>query len=109
MATKIPKGFKGKINIGNFRDADGHPATIDKILGITVADPSLSEVLTEGADTFVAPRLDVDPVGDNQQVLIEVDVREGPDVFTRTFLAFFDVPAGEAALADVTIGEVVPR
>jgi hypothetical protein len=109
MAIKIPQGFMAKCTIGNFRDAAGHATVIDAVTSITVSDPTKCEILTIGADTFVAPLMTGDPIGDGQQVLFAVDVRVGPDVNEVVFMAEFDVPAGEAALADAAIGEVVAR
>lgn len=109
MATTIPKGSKCPIGISNFRDIDGNVVPIDAITSVTVSDPSKSEILDEGGQLFVAPLLTGNPAGDGQQVIYDVDVRVGAGVVSKLFIGTFDVPAGEAVTADVTLGAVVPR
>jgi hypothetical protein len=109
MAVKIPVGYMAPVSIGNFKDAAGNPTTIDSVISTVVSDPSKAEILDIGGEQYVAPRLDGNAVGDNQQVIITCDVRFGPDVREVSFIGTFDVPAGEAATADVTLGEILTR
>lgn len=109
MATKIPEGFVAPISIGNFRDAAGNAAVIDTITSVTVSDPSKVEIIDIGGVQHVGPIVGAGAVADGYQVVFDVDVRVGPEVKSVLFIGTFDVPAGEAAAADVTIGGVVPR
>lgn len=109
MAVKVPKGYMAPVTISNFRDADGNPTSVDAVTAVTVSDPTKSEIIDVGGVPHVAPLMTGNPVGDGQQVIVTCDVRLGPDVREVNFIGTFDVPPGEAALADVTVGEVVPR
>ena len=104
MATSIPVGFKALITLSDFRDAQGNPTSVDAITGYSVSNPATATIQAVGPDTFVVAT----GVGDAQQVLVDVDVRLGPDVRNVQFIGTFDVPAGEAATATVTLGEIIP-
>ena len=109
MATKIPQGFMAPVTIGNFRDSAGNPTVIDSVVSVTVSDASKAEILDVDGVPHVAPLLTGNPIGDGQQVIVLCDVRLGAEVREVQFIATFDVPAGEAVAADVSLGGIVAR
>jgi hypothetical protein len=109
MAVKIPQGFMAPVTIGNFTDANGNPTTVDAVISTVVSDPTKAEILDVGGVQYVAPLATGNVAGDNQQVIVTCDVRFGPEVREVSFIATFDIPPGEAASAEVSLGAIEPR
>jgi len=109
MATKVPVGFMAPVLLTNFRDLTGNPTTIDRVISTTVSDDSKAEIIEWDGVPHVAPLFNGNAVGDGQQVITRCDVRLGDEVVERDFIGTFDVPAGDATTATVTLGDIVPR
>lgn len=107
MAKQVPIGFKaGPIIIGNFTDANGAPTTIDTVTAVNSSNEASVTIQDIGGEKFAVGIA----AGTGVQISVVCDVRLGPDVREVTFIAneLIDVPAGEAAFADVTLGDVTP-
>ena len=107
MSKLIPIGFKaGPITVGNYTDAGGAPTTVDAVTSIQSSDPTVVEIRDIGGASFAVAI----KAGSSVQISAVVDVRLGPDVREVTFVGAetIDVPAGEAAFADIGLGDVTP-
>lgn len=106
MAKLVPVGFKvGPIAPGNFTDDAGNPTVIDAVLRTESSNPTAVEIRDIGGQLFAVGLA----VG-SAQISVVCDVRLGAEVREVTFIAdeTVDVPAGEAAFASVTLGDVTP-
>lgn len=106
MAKLVPVGFKvGPISVGNFTDAAGNATVIDAVTSTNSSNPAAVAIQDIGGQMFAVGVA----VGD-AQISVVCDVRLGPDVREVTFIAdeTVSVPAGEAAFASVTLGDVTP-
>jgi hypothetical protein len=106
MATDIQQGFKVGFTIGSFIDADGNAATIDKVVSVTVSDPTVAELVDQSADLLsgAVKRIGTSPLIQTLTVVVDGD-HAGDTTFT--ILGEFACSPNNAVAGGITFGTPV--